>query len=66
MFKDSTTKYVEILCKCHKVEGYKVNIQDFIIFLKIDNKHLENVLPFATAPKYINCTGLNLNQNVQV
>ena len=67
ILKDSTTKYVEIICKYSKVEGYKINIQNFIVFLKIGNKQLENKIlnmPYAIAPKHIKCIGLNLIINL--
>ena len=48
--KDSTQKLLNLIKKCGKIAGYKINIQKLVAFLYINSEILEkeykNTIPF--------------------
>ena len=51
--KDTTRKLLELINKCSKVEGYKINAQKSLAFLYTNNEKIEReikeTIPFTTA-----------------
>ena len=50
--KDTTRKLLELINKCSKVEGYKINAQKSLAFLYTNNEKIETeikeTIPFTT------------------
>ena len=68
--KDSTQKLLELINKFSKVAGYKINIQESVIFLyshkEILEKEYKNTIPFKIAPpKKIKYLGIHLTKEVK-
>ena len=66
--KDSTQKLPELINKCSKVAGHKINIQKSVAFLYTNNEILEkeykNIIPFKIAPPKIKHLGIYLTKDI--
>ena len=62
--KDSIRKLLENYSEFSKVEGYKINTQKSLAFLRINNekseREIKESIPFTTATKRIKYVGINL------
>ena len=62
--KDSIRKLLELISEFSKVAGYKINIQESLAFLCINNEKSEREIkesnPFTIATKRIKYLGINL------
>ena len=62
--KDSIRKSLENYSEFSKVEGYKINTQKSLAFLRINNekseREIKESIPFTTATKRIKYVGINL------
>ena len=62
--KDSIRKLLELISEFTKVAGYKINTQNSLAFLYINNEKMEREIkewiPFTTATKRIKYLGINL------
>ena len=62
--KDSIRKLLELISKCSKVAGYKINTQKSLAFLYTNNEkseiEIKKSIPFTIATKGIQHIGINL------
>ena len=62
--KDSVSKLVELISEFSKVTGYKINTQNSLAFLYINNekseREIKESIPFTVATKRIKYLGMNL------
>ena len=60
--KDATRKLLEVMNEFSKVVGYKINVQQSLIFLYTNNERSEvnETIPFIFATKRIIYLGINL------
>ena len=68
--KDSTKTLLELIHEFNKVAGYKINAQNSVAFLYINNeateREIKELIPFTVAPKTIKYQGINLTKDVKV
>ena len=61
--KDATRKLLELIDEYSKVTGYKINTQNSLAFLHINNeeseREIKESIPFTTATKIIKYLGIN-------
>ena len=67
--KDATRKLLQLINEFGRVSGYKINAQQSLAFLYINNERSEGemkeTIPFTTATKRIKYLGINLPKEVK-
>jgi len=67
--KTPTKKLLELINEFNKVAGYKISIQNSVVFVHHNNevteREIKNTIPFTIAPKTIKYLGINLTKGVK-
>ena len=60
--KDCTRKLLELINEYSKVTGFKINIQQYLVFLSTNNEKtdIKEIIPFTIAMKRIKYLGIHL------
>ena len=60
--KDTTPKLLELINEYSKVTGFKINIQQYLVFLYTNNEKtdIKETIPFTIAMKRIKYLGIHL------
>ena len=60
--KDTTPKLLELINEYSKVTGFKINIQQYLVFLSTNNEKtdIKETIPFTIAMKRIKYLGIHL------